>query len=253
MRELSLFTGAGGGIYGSKLLGWTTKGYVEKDERCQEVIRQRIDDGIFDDAPIFRDVQTFIYEGWTRVYQGMVDVISAGFPCQPFSLQGKRRASFDDKNLWPETIRIIAEVRPQWVILENVRGLLSGTHGYFGTVLKGLAESGYNARWDCFSASEVGAPHHRERVWIVARRKDVADPQSQGGLRLPDSQGSQVSHAPRSSESPGWWTLEPRICRVVNGMADRKHRITALGNGQVPLCFASAFTILAQELEKSAA
>ena len=86
MKELSLFSGAGGGVLGTQLLGWETIGYVEYNEYCQRVIRQRIEDGYLDEAPIFSDVNAFISEGYADAYKGMVGVISAGFPCQPFSV-----------------------------------------------------------------------------------------------------------------------------------------------------------------------
>lgn len=90
MNELSLFSGGGGGLLGSKLLGWRTVGYVEKEQHCQKVIVQRIAEGLLDAAPVFGDVRRFIDEGYTESYKGMVDVVSAGFPCQPFSVAGKR-------------------------------------------------------------------------------------------------------------------------------------------------------------------
>jgi DNA (cytosine-5)-methyltransferase 1 len=164
--ELSLFSGAGGGLLGSILLGWRPIGYVEINEYCQRVIAQRIKDGILPEAPIFGDIRTFISEGYAESYTGMVDVITAGFPCQPFSVAGKREGSNDDRNLWPETITSIRIIRPQFVLLENVPGLLSS--GYFGQILGDLAESGYNARWKVLSAAEVGAPHKRDRIWIFA-------------------------------------------------------------------------------------
>jgi len=86
MNELSLFTGAGGGLLGTKLLGWNPIGYVEWDDYCQRVIAQRIKDGFLPDAPIFGDIKTFIDSGCAELYRGVTDVISAGFPCQPFSV-----------------------------------------------------------------------------------------------------------------------------------------------------------------------
>ncbi len=88
MRELSLFTGAGGGLLGTKLLGWEHIGYVEINDYCQEIIRQRIKDGILDEAPIFGDIKTFISEGYADAYKGMVDAITGGFPCQDISSAG---------------------------------------------------------------------------------------------------------------------------------------------------------------------
>lgn len=169
MRELSLFSGAGGGLLGSMLLGWRPVGYVEFNEYCQRVIAQRIADGIFPAAPIFGDIRTFLSEGYAASYTGMVDVISGGFPCQPFSVAGKRAGADDERNMWPSTIATIREVRPRYCFLENVPGLVSS--GYFGTVLGDLAESGYDCRWRILSAAELGAPHNRNRLWIVAYSK----------------------------------------------------------------------------------
>ena len=92
--------------------------------------------------------------------------------CQPFSLAGKQGANTDERNRWPDTIRVIRDVRPKYAFLENVPGLLTGGHGYFGTVLGDLATSGYDATWSCLPASAVGAPHRRDRLWILATRDD---------------------------------------------------------------------------------
>jgi len=170
--ELALFAGAGGGLLASKwLLGWQTVCYVENEPYCIEVIKARIGDGLLDDAPIWDDARTFDGRPW----RGCVDIITAGFPCQPFSQAGKQDGADDNRNLWPDTIRIIREVRPRWVLLENVPGLLGAVDNttdvpvpYFGTILGDLAESGYSVRWKVLSAAEMGAPHKRDRVWIMA-------------------------------------------------------------------------------------
>ena len=180
MKELSLFTGAGGGVLGTKLLGWEAIGYVEYNEYCQRIIKQRIEDGCLEDAPIFSDVNAFISEGYADAYKGMVGVISAGFPCQPFSVAGKKAAKDDPRNCWPQTLDIIRRVRPRYCLLENVGGLLSRKHRYFETILKDLAESGYDAWWKVISAAEVGAPHKRDRLWIVAYPDSTWELQSEG-------------------------------------------------------------------------
>lgn len=167
MRELSLFSGGGGGLLATRwLLGWQTIGYVEINDYCQRIIQQRIRDGLLDEAPIFGDIRAFIDQGYAERYRGMVDVITAGFPCQPFSVSGKRKGKDDNRNMWPQTIECIRMVRPKYTFLENVPGLL--TSGYIGTVLGDLAESGYDCRWRCLSAAELGAPHQRKRLWIIA-------------------------------------------------------------------------------------
>ena len=179
MKELSLFSGAGGGVLGTQLLGWETIGYVEYNEYCQRVIRQRIEDEYLDEAPIFSDVNAFISEGYADAYKGMVGVVSSGFPCQPFSVAGKRGAEDDPRNCWPQTIDIIRRVRPRYCLLENVGGLLSRKHRYFETILKDLAESGYDARWKVISAAEVGAPHKRDSLWVVAHTNSSWELQSE--------------------------------------------------------------------------
>lgn len=172
MRELSLFSGAGGGLLGTKLLGWRAVGYVERDGYCQAVLEARIRDGLLDSAPIFGDIRDFLADGWADRYRGLVDVVTAGFPCQPFSVAGKRRACGDERNLWPETAEVLERVQPAFALLENVPGLLTarsadGRH-YFGTVLGDLAALGFNAEWCCRGADDVGAPHLRKRLWILA-------------------------------------------------------------------------------------
>ena len=166
MNELSLFTGAGGGVLGTSLLGWRPIGYVEWDQYCQRIIAARIRDGMLPGAPIFGDVREFIQSGAAAEYRGFADVVTAGFPCQPFSVAGRRAGADDSRNMWPATVECIRTVRPRYALLENVPGIL--TSGYFGTILGDLAESGYDARWRILSAAELGAPHKRDRLWIVA-------------------------------------------------------------------------------------
>lgn len=171
MRELSLFSGAGGGLLGSKLLGWRTVGYVEYNEYCQRVIKQRIKDGILDEAPIFGDINAFLREGYADQYQGMADIITAGFPCQPFSVAGRKLGEDDSHNMWPQTKECIGRIRPKYTFLENVPGLLANE--YIRTIFADLAEIGYDAQWQTLSAKETGAWHKRERLWIVADAKHV--------------------------------------------------------------------------------
>ena len=166
MNELSLFTGAGGGVLGTKLLNWRTVGYVEWEPYCQKIIEQRIKDGFLDEAPIFGDIDHFIKSGASKKYAGFVDVLTAGFPCQPFSVAGKKRGQDDERNKWPQTLQCIRDVRPRYALLENVPGLLNS--GYFGEILTSLAQAGYNAEWTVLGADDVGAPHRRKRLWILA-------------------------------------------------------------------------------------
>ena len=198
MNELSLFSGSGGGVLATNhLLHWRTVGYVEFNPYCQKVLAQRIEDGLLDEAPIFGDIRAFLTEGYADAYKGMVTVISAGFPCQPFSVAGRQKAKDDPRNMWPATLEVIRKVEPRYCFLENVPGLLSRKHRYFETILKDLAESGYNAKWKVISAAEVGAPHKRDRLFIVAN-KLVADSDS-GFSEGADQEIRTRRHAIKSS------------------------------------------------------
>lgn len=257
MKELSLFTGAGGGLLGTKLLGWDPIGYVEWNRYAQHILRRRIADGHLPDAPIFGDIREF-NTTYAREYFGLVDVVSGGFPCQPFSVAGRQRGVDDPRNMWPATIDTIRRVRPKFAFLENVPALLSS--GYFGTVLGDLAESGYDARWKVISAEELGAPHKRERLWIVAYNNSVVSPRG-GGSRRQDLQAEVRKDAEVVEERNGW-ELELGAVdgvlrvdtyagarRMVHGIPNYVDRIRALGNAQVPIVAAVAWKILAEDLE----
>jgi DNA (cytosine-5)-methyltransferase 1 len=164
LQELALFAGAGGGLLGGVLLGWDTVCAVEWDQYACDVLRARQRDGVFHDFPIWSDVKTFNGRPW----RGRVDVITAGFPCQPLSVAGRRQASADLRDGWPHTARILGEVRPRWALLENVPGILTAEGGrYFGRLLGDVAALGYDARWCVLGAADVGAPHQRDRWWCL--------------------------------------------------------------------------------------
>jgi DNA (cytosine-5)-methyltransferase 1 len=164
MNELALFSGAGGGILGGKLLGWRTVCAVEIESHCRETLMQRQNDGILDLFPIWDDVRTFDGRPW----RGVVDVVSGGFPCQDISAAGKGAGIDGERSgLWSEMARIISEVRPRFVFVENspmlvVRGL--------GRVLGDLSLMGFDAEWGIVGADDSGAPHRRKRIWIAANR-----------------------------------------------------------------------------------
>ena len=182
-NHLSLFSGIGGGDIAIKYLigGYRTVGYVEFEKYPQDVLCQRIEDGLFDEAEIFGDIRAFNRE-YASAYTDMVDLITAGFPCQPFSVAGKQQGEDDSRNMWPATIETIRIVRPRLALLENVPGLLSSKSGldeitgrpisYCTTIFRDLAEAGYNARWTVLGADDVGARHRRKRLWILAYSKD---------------------------------------------------------------------------------
>jgi len=199
MRELSLFSGAGGGLLGTvHLLGWRPVGYVEIDDYCQRVLAARIRDGLLPAAPIFGDIRTFIADGYAAGYSGLVDVITAGFPCQPWSVAGRGGGETDERNLWPETAECIRIVRPRFALLENVPGLL--VHRYFGTVLGDLAEARYDCRWTVLSAKAVGAPHARDRLWILGHAQAV------GRRARPCAEDLRPLHPHAAALRTDWWT-----------------------------------------------
>ena len=181
MNELALFAGAGGGILGGELLGWRTVCAVEINTFCARRLMQRQNEGHLAPFPIWDDVCSFDGHPW----RGVVDVVSGGFPCQDISAAGAG-AGLDGarSGLWVEMARIIGEVRPTFCFVENspmltLRGL--------GRVLGDLAEMGYNAEWGVLGAADVGAPHQRDRIWIMAYAAgldwDTWRPESEGQQR----------------------------------------------------------------------
>lgn len=240
MRELSLFSGAGGSLLGSLLLGWKTIGAVEIDEYCCKVLEQRQKDGWLDDFPIWQmDIRKFNGRV-AEQYAGMVDVVTAGFPCQPFSLAGKQLAADDPRNGWPATIDTIRRVKPRFCFLENVPGLLSQRHGYFQVILKDLAESGYHGRWKVISAAEVGAPHKRDRLWILADAKHGRLSESGWPMRKRTDKRLPLVSYP--------WPPRPSavstIPAITDGSTDVVDELKSLGNMQVPQCMAAAWRVL---------
>lgn len=161
LRCLDLYTGAGGNL-GPRMLGWRTVCAVEIEPYCQEILIQRMRDGVLEPFPIWPDADTFDPRPWV----GAVDIITGGFPCQPFSCAGNGAGEKDPRNQWPNVIRILRGVECRQLFVENVRNLLA--HDYFGQILGDLASCGFDARWSTLSAAQVGANHKRERLWLYA-------------------------------------------------------------------------------------
>lgn len=248
MNELALFAGAGGGILGGHLLGWRTVCAIERDAYAAQVLAQRQNDEILRPFPIWSDVCSFDGKPW----QGIVDVISGGFPCQDISAAGSGAGiSGERSGLWKQMARIIDEVRPDYVLLEN-SPLLVGRG--LAVVLGDIAALGLDAEWCCISASECGATHNRDRIWLVAYPKGQhgrpwhsmvsgEDRRSQaqfGGLA-----GMAASGSWRRGNA--WPECQPRLCRIADDVAYGVDRLKALGNGQVPRVAAAAFSILSSK------
>lgn len=171
MKELSLFTGMGGGIYGSMILGWETVAYVEQDEYCQKVIAQRIQDGWFDNGEIYGDIAEFNRTDAAK-YAGQIDILTGGFPCQPFSVAGNRKGTSDDRWLFDEIIKTIKIIQPRGLFFENVPGIL-GDRAII-QIYQSLNKIGYRCEPPLLLGSnDCGNIHKRERVWIFAKPKSI--------------------------------------------------------------------------------
>lgn len=170
MRALHLFAGGGGSVITGRALGWSSVGAVEIDPFCCAVLEHH------GERVLSRDVRTFD----AARHHGLVDVVVGGWPCQGNSTAGKRLGLADDRsNLWWQLLRVLVETGARYLFAENVRGVLSVNGGRdFGVILNSLADAGFDARWTVTRASDVGAPHRRERLWLFAWRRDVADADS---------------------------------------------------------------------------
>lgn len=226
MRELSLFTGAGGGLLGSHLLGWTPIGYVEWNSYCQQVIAARIRDGFLPTAPIFGDIRAFISEGYAEAYQGMVDVITGGFSCQPFSSASRgRRVAID---VWPEMRTVIRIVKPKYVFAENV------SESAISVAADDLERIGYKTRYTNLSAADLGADHIRRRYWLLAYANHESE--------LLSTINAKVASVPQFCTSI--WATYPDESGMADGVGNRMERFKAIGNAQIPIVAATAWRIL---------
>ena len=259
VNELHLFAGAGGGILGGILLGHTCVCAVEIEPYCRKVLLQRQRDGILPKFPIWDDVRTFDGKPW----RGKVDVVCGGFPCQDISMGGnnsKNGASGlegERSGLWFEMARIICEIRPRFVFVENSSMLIARG---LGTVLRGLAGMGYDARWGMFFGSDVGALHVRKRIWILAnttesRRNDWRDYERKNNNRANFDEFPKDSEHWKSRRNHIAETLEAFIksesalstMGEFNALADGVDRVEAAGNGQIPSVAVLAWQVLSNQ------
>lgn len=245
LRVLSLFAGIGGFDLGlERTGGFKTVAFCEIDPFCQRVLAKH-----WPEVPCYEDVRELTADR-LRADGIAVDVICGGFPCQDLSVAGRRAGIEGERSgLWSEMFRLICELRPRYVMVENVGALLSGPGeqpgAWFGKVLGDLASERYDAEWDCIPAAAIGAPHLRDRVWLMAypeqeqRLCPVFDAphatevvRRNAAERMQDGLRPQVGTALRSI--PGRWMDQPDPERVVDGVSDWSHRLAALGNAVVP-------------------
>lgn len=230
MRVLDLFSGIGGFSLGlERTGGFRTAAFCEIDDKARRVLQKH-----WPNVTIYSDVATLTAE--TVCYDvGTIDVITGGFPCQDISLAGRGAGlSGARSGLWFHMRRLIEEIRPRYAIIENVSALRSRG---LDVVLRGLAALGYDAEWHCIPASAVGAPHRRDRVWIVAYTNNT---RLEGlGLRI-GSSGEEVAMSAGSGgivrriDRSLQWEIEPDVGRVAHGLPNRMDRLKQLGNAVVP-------------------
>lgn len=259
MRFGSLFSGIGGLDLGLERAGMECVWQSEIDPHCSRVLAKH-----WPNTPNLGDINGI---EWERV--PAVDVICGGYPCQPFSYAGHRNGADDPRHLWPRFFDAIRILRPRFALLENVPGHLSLG---FGQVLADLASIGYDTQWDCIPAASVGAPHRRDRVFVIASRSDMVNTDhSRGGASGDDSErtrsqgvevwewpgpfdrvsgssedvadtGRKPSQIPAAGRQPTepqserntWWQTEPNVGRVAHGIPRRMDRLRGLGNAVVP-------------------
>ena len=285
IRTLDLFSGIGGFAYGLERLcgGFETVAFCEIDPYCRKVLAKN-----WPKTPILGHIQAFGGDG-LNAYFGPIDLICGGFPCQPWSAAGNQRGDQDDRHLWPEMLRLIAEIRPRWVLGENVKGLAHSPMG-LDQCLSDLEAIGYQAQPFMVPACAADAPHRRDRIWIVANSrggrqrgagggeiqlagraqaigtsKTMADPDRkrlENGKRATCQKvagtkryhcnvaNASIKHDGRSGAKPPerqesepgagsfgegrFWSPEPELDRVANGIPNRVDRLRALGNSVVP-------------------
>lgn len=233
MKSIELFAGIGGIALAAEWAGIETIAFCEREPYCQKLLNQN-----FPNVPVFDDVRTLnrqlLEDKGVIEPNGTIDIISGGFPCQPYSIAGKRRGTEDDRDLWPEMFRIIKELRPIWVVGENVANFANMELDR--TVLD-LESADYEVQTFLIPAVAVEAPHERMRTFVVAYAKNEGDVRRDRIISDDDRPSNKRrDHRNREKTNDGgqWWTAEPNVGRVAHGVPDRVDRIKGLGNAVVP-------------------
>jgi DNA (cytosine-5)-methyltransferase 1 len=270
LKHLDLFSGIGGFSLGLEATGgFETKAFCDIEEYPRQVLQKH-----WPHVKQYEDIKELNYERLKADGIDSIDIITGGYPCQPFSIAGRQKGEQDPRHLWPEYFRLVKELRPTWVIGENVSG-----HIKLGldTVIEDLESEDYSVRPFSISASSIGANHQRERIWILAHsrrsqwpraelrgenenetRKENAnqferssstsstDVANTNDERLQRQWQSRNQFTPRFNSSresseegqgtvgQGWWESEPNMGRVAHGIPKRVDRLKSLGNSLVP-------------------
>ncbi|BAH07959.1 hypothetical protein CKR_2908 [Clostridium kluyveri NBRC 12016] len=270
LTHFSLFTGIGGIDLAAEWAGFKTVGQCEFADYPTRVLEKH-----WPDVERWKDVRSITVESVRERGIQEVTVLSAGFPCQPHSVAGERKASNDERDLWPETAERIRILKPRWFLGENVPGILSSENGrFFGGILRDLAKMGYSVGWCCYGANRVGAPHKRERIFIVAYSDSSRQQRGKNSRSIKESRKNSkkqfegfcktllcdsysipklqaysgvdtvreernswqgTSRKHRRETSRTYWEIsESPVLGVDDGISDRVDRSIALGNAVVP-------------------
>ena len=256
MRHLDLFSGIGGFALAAQWAGINTVAFCEIEPYAEKILKKN-----FPDVPIYSN----IYELKRRDIDGTIDIITGGFPCQPFSVAGRKKGTKDNRDLWPQMFRVIQEFKPTWIIGENVANFVSMA---FQRTKTDLESEGYDVQPFVIPACAVNAPHRRDRVWIVgyAKHNGSFTTEKQRGINKTGNNNKErkketfqlkgtgrrgnyeavantksiyaqrLDNKSRKREPWGssWWDTEPDVGRVANGVSNRVDRLKGLGNAIVP-------------------
>lgn len=270
----SLFTGIGGFDLAAEWAGFNNVFQVENNPFCNKVLIKN-----FPNVKRYEDIEKF--EG--KKYRGSIDIVSGGFPCQPFSHAGKRKGTEDNRNLWPEMLRTIRDIQPSYVVAENVFGLVNWNKGMvFEQVQTDLENEGYQVQSVILPAAGKNAPHKRDRIWIVAysehfrninrsnkiqRKSEKKKMEKQHKIykfkqpgtiwkffsntfserrcsRKTNSQNAKNAWQSSRGKKSGPWHVEPDVDRVANGVSDRVDKYRAIGNAIVPQIAYEIFMVI---------
>jgi len=246
MRHGSLFSGIGGFDLAAQWMGWENVFQVEWDGFCQKVLAKN-----FPNVKRYGDIREF--DG--TEYRGAIDILSGGFPCQPFSQAGKRKGKEDDRHLWPEYLRVIREIKPSYVIGENVIGIIDME---LDNIITDLESEGYTTEQFIIPACAIGAIHKRDRLWIIAHTK------SKRWIQMDKGKQKRLSNIYFKSSDEIWGycsglllDMEPNwskpgsgIIRNDDGLSDGVDRLKGLGNAIVPQVAFQLFKAI-EQYEKS--
>ena len=238
MTHGSLFSGIGGFDLAAEWMGWTNIFNCEWEDFPRQVLKHH-----FPHAQQYRDIREFD----ATAYAGRVDIVSGGFPCQPYSTAGKRKGKDDERHLWPEMLRVIRECTPRYVVGENVRGLVNWSGGVvFEEVCANLEDAGYAVQPFVLPAAGVGAPHRRDRVWFVAYADHKGRRDGHGAVQAKDEEVHQWHNRAQPCDSTPWkrFPTVPAVCGGDDGLPKeldgitfskwRRESIKAYGNAIVP-------------------